>query len=238
MALISNAKGRKVGSGYERMLGDTELGELISKIHATSISAGTELEKLIQKDSNVITDLDLWLGNLPTAGCYLAPKKVLKMSKYALNGNEPDMLVFTINKNKHCSVIEVKDGDQFDTKKAEGEINRLYDFRNHIAPSISFTTSIHICCFNQMSKQKIVEGFKNKITRNEVMTGRELCILLGISYDKIVATRKVDQHKNLVYLFTQFMCVDVIRLRLRKVIIGAIRNSQILNIKKFSNLEK
>ena len=48
MALIENAKGRKDG-GYVRLLGDKELGLLISRVHSAVISAGTELEKIIKK---------------------------------------------------------------------------------------------------------------------------------------------------------------------------------------------
>lgn len=241
MALISKRKGRKSGSGYERILGDAELGELISKVHATSISAGTELEKLIQEQSNVIENLDEWLKNIPQNGCYLAPKRVLKKSRFALKKNEPDMLVFKIIQlfnQKHCSVIEAKDGDQFDTKKAEGEIEHLKKFRNHIAPIIPFTTSIHVCSFNQQSKQKIVEGFKNKITRSEAMTGKELCKLLGISYTKIINERKKDQKRNLNYLFKNFMSANILQEKIKNKIEKAVNKSQIEGIKKLNDIQK
>lgn len=44
---IRNQKGRKDGnSGYTRVFNNSELGDLISKIQATVISNGNELEKL------------------------------------------------------------------------------------------------------------------------------------------------------------------------------------------------
>ena len=50
MARIENAKGRRENqapSGYTRLFGIKELGQLMSRIQGTVISSGTELEKLI-----------------------------------------------------------------------------------------------------------------------------------------------------------------------------------------------
>ena len=47
MALISKAKGRRedeTPSGYERLFGNRKLGMLISKVQASVISTGNELE--------------------------------------------------------------------------------------------------------------------------------------------------------------------------------------------------
>ena len=45
MARLRDAKGRTDGkSGYSRVLGDEELGNLISRVQGTVISAGTELD--------------------------------------------------------------------------------------------------------------------------------------------------------------------------------------------------
>ena len=47
MALIKDTKGRgeeETASGYERIFGSKLLGMLMSKIHATSIRQGRELE--------------------------------------------------------------------------------------------------------------------------------------------------------------------------------------------------
>src|SRR6266508_3824466 len=50
---IKNTKpGRKDGA-YTRLLGDEQLGALISRIHAASISSGHELEKLILEKSDL-----------------------------------------------------------------------------------------------------------------------------------------------------------------------------------------
>lgn len=61
MALISQRKGRRAEqtpSGYVRVFGIPELGNLMSKVQGTVISAGTELEKLIMARCKGIPDFD------------------------------------------------------------------------------------------------------------------------------------------------------------------------------------
>jgi hypothetical protein len=50
MVLLSNAKGRKeneTDSGYVRLLGNRDLGMLISKVQSAVISSGNELENFL-----------------------------------------------------------------------------------------------------------------------------------------------------------------------------------------------
>jgi hypothetical protein len=131
-------------------------------------------------------------------GVFVAPKKILKKSKlinYA--GVEPDFVVFERRgKRHHCYLIELKDGDTFDTKKAAGERESLHRFMIAISPHIQFSTSIHFCCFHRETRAQIVHGFKRKITASEAMTGREFCDLLGIDYDAMITKRMEHQKRN------------------------------------------
>ena len=137
-ALLRDAKGRRKNqsvSGYTRILRDEDLGNLISKLHATVISAGKELENIIWERSQKIEDIDAYLNsNIYPIGIYVARKKQIKESTIAQKYFEPDFVAFQKTKtHKHnCYVIEVKDGDQFDTKKASGERNHLHDYMNFI----------------------------------------------------------------------------------------------------------
>jgi len=79
MALISKSKGRKEGSGYQRLLGNDDLGFLLSRIQATVISSGTELENLIISMSNNVDNVDSFLAVSPLAhGTYLLSKSAIK----------------------------------------------------------------------------------------------------------------------------------------------------------------
>ena len=148
-------------------------------------------------------------------GSYLCTKKVIKASAYKLDGHEPDFIAFTVNKAKNlCYVVELKDGDTFDTKKSLVEKEMLELFVNHLAPRIPFRTKFFICCFNQSDKNKIVSGFKNVFSIDQVMTGRELCDILGIDYDSIVRMRMDDTADNFRYVVEEMFGIREVRSQL------------------------
>ena len=220
MAKVRDAKPKSSGGGYERVLGNTQMAELITKIQSTSITNGTELEKCILERVNlhIIKDLDTFIEDYQkrkiAAGTYVCPKKYLKESKYRNAKSEPDFVVFTVTIERArdvCSVVELKDGDSFDTKKSIAEKEILESFVYQIARDIPFPARFYICCFNQPNKQKIVEGFKNKFTTNEVLNGREFCELLGIDYDDIVDQRKLDIDDNFKYVVDQLCGIKEVR---------------------------
>ena len=205
MAKIKNANPKQSGGGYERLVGDQAMAEIFTKAQSTIISNGTELEKIISKEATLIDNLDRFIDMCDSghikAGSYLCIKKTVKMSKYHLDKHEPDFVAFVINNLKNtCYVVELKDGDAFDTKKSAAEKEMLQEFVNHFAPLVPFRTKYYICCFNQLDKSKIVSGFKNAFTEEEVMTGKEFCDILGVDYDRIVEIRKTDTEENFAYV--------------------------------------
>ena len=209
-ALISNAKGRRPNqspSGYTRILGNEELGNLISRLQATVISAGTELEKIVWRECNQVKSIDNYINSdIYPIGVYVANKRQVKDSLIAQKSFEPDFVAFerTENNTQNCYVIELKDGDQFDTKKANAERKHLHDYLNFISRKIPFVTHSIVCSFNATSKEQIVAGFKNKITKNEAYTGKELCNLFHIDFDEIIHVRKYHQKEN-IHLFIKLL---------------------------------
>lgn len=213
---IIDAKGRQDGgSGYTRVLGNEKLGQLISRIQATVISNGTELERIIVSKTNCIDDLDVFINDVTYAnkedGVYLCQKRILKKSKYAYKGIEPDLLIFIVQKKRICKVIELKDGDNFDTKKSESEREHLEQFAIHFGAKIPFITEFYICCFNQEDKDNIREGFKNKFEIEHIMTGRELCETLKIDYESIINQRKIDMEDNFSYFINELLEIDDVK---------------------------
>ena len=95
MALVRNAKGRKVGSGYSRLFGDNRLGHLMSRVQGAVITSGTELEKLIKGKVTLIDDLDSFLQQeIMQEGIFVADKdKVKKCSTLDFAGAEPDFII-------------------------------------------------------------------------------------------------------------------------------------------------
>lgn len=215
MAKICNAKVNTSSGGYNRVFDNDELGRLMAKVQSTVISNGNELEKIILSKTQNILDLDTYIeevtnGDIPN-GTYVCTKKILKKSSYRMDGNEPDLLIFIVQQRRVCKIIELKDGDSFDTKKAWGEQEHLEQFNLHIGARIPFVSDYYICCFNQTSKEEIVRGFKNAFSIEHVMTGKELCEILNISYEEILEERKKDAKANMEYFYQELMAIPAIK---------------------------
>lgn len=207
---MRNAKGRSKGSGYGRLFNDERLGELFSKAQSTVISNGTELERILLSKTHNISDLEFFISEIESGvtkiyidGTYVCTKKVLQKSKYAIKGIEPDLLIFIVQKKRICKVIELKDGDSFDTKKSDAEQQHLEEFSKEFGCQVPFTTEYYICSFNQLDKDVIYTGFKKKFEMEHIMTGRELCDLLDIDYDEIIQDRKADAEDNKKYFIKE-----------------------------------
>src|ERR1044072_3372060 len=219
MKIKDTKPGRKDGS-YTRLFGNEELGALISRVHAASISSGHELESLILAKSDLFLvqaaeemEKILLNGEKFDKKTYLIPKKVVKKSKFR-SEHEPDYLILK-KETKTLYITELKDGDSFDTKKSAGEAESLRKFKNHISENVPYKTLILVCCFNQKSKEKIIQGFKNRIKPTEDFTGQEFCELIGIDYQAIIKERKdQDQKENI-----RFFCKELLKIEeCRKII--------------------
>jgi len=214
MAKISNAKPKSFSGGYVRVFGNVELGLLLSKVQSTVISAGTELEKIVYKilenEGRIIEDFDNFSIEDFQNNVYVVPKKVIKNSKLLKTSEEPDFVVIKTFK-RHCYIIELKDGDMFDTKKSLAEKQNLKHFEDAISRKLPCTTSIHICSFNQESRAKIVAGFKGKFTEDEVLTGKEFCEILQINYEEIINKRKEDEKDNLDFFVSELLKIEEVK---------------------------
>ncbi len=207
---IRDAKGRKDGnSGYIRLFDNAELGQLMSKAQATVISNGSELERIILERTQNIPDLDEFVyrtkNGVQPYGVYVCRKAVLKKSRLTVPKHEPDLLVFIVQENPVCKVVELKDGDMFDTKKSRGEREHLEEFVSQFGGNINFNTEYYVCCFNQEDKNIIKTGFKEVFDTDHILTGKELCRVLRIDYDDIIRNRKADAQDNFRYFISQML---------------------------------
>ena len=218
MAKIRDAKGRREDqspSGYSRLFGNIELGNLMSRVQGAVISAGTELERLILDRCRRIRDFDTFVTDLDnrSSGIFVATKRQIKNSEVVSTNAEAVGLTIDLV-HRMCYVIEVKYGDQFDTKKSEGERITLHAFVDDVASILPFSFKIYMCSFNAPSKEAIYQGLKQKFHLDELMTGRQLCDLLEINYDEIRETRKQDQEDNINYFVDQLKNIPEITNRL------------------------
>jgi hypothetical protein len=223
MALIQNAKGRRqhqTPSGYTRLFGVPDLGNLMSRVQSAVISAGTELEHLIIERCQHIDNLDQFLSerlhdNEP--GVFVATKRQVKTSKIIHSSYEPDFVGFRLDK-RICYVVEVKDGDQFDTKKASAEYQSLHNFAHDVSQKLPFSMQIYMCSFNSENVEDVYQGLKRKFNKDELLTGRGLCALFGIKHQDIIKVRISQQQVNLEYFVQQLVAIPTVRYVLDKVL--------------------
>jgi len=127
-------------SGYYRLTGNKKLAYLARRMHATVISNGSELERMICEEAqeNGITVAE---GNRCKDFLYYLTSKnnelvyfdKLNVSKEALESagvaleskNKITVDGVWIRPDKSVLVCEYKDGDGFDTKKSDAEIKSL-----------------------------------------------------------------------------------------------------------------
>lgn len=222
MAKISERKpGRKDG-GYTRLFGIPELGALISQVQATTISAGTELEKMIwERVPYKVENLNHFIEHQESRRnpdrMYVANKKAIKSCESFETELEPDFIAF---KNVTCYVIEVKDGDTFDTKKAQGEQDTMTRFSLEVASNAPFKFKTIMCCFNAPSREQIHTGLKRRFSLDQCMTGKELCRLIDVNYAEIVEVRQGDCQSNLNYFVKELLSIpklhDMVSARLNR----------------------
>ncbi len=208
MAKIRDRILKESSGGYARLFGNEALGELMSKVQGTVISAGSELEKLITERVETIDDLDAFLRkDIMSEGVLLAQKRnIKKCTELNSQGSEPDFMVFKRREgHQHCHLVELKDGHVFDTKKVDGEREALHGFAKRNAGRLPYRVSTHFCAFNQNDAEAIWKGFKQRIDIKEAMTGRKFCELLEIDYDEIVEVRKSDTEDNIRYFLEELL---------------------------------
>jgi hypothetical protein len=222
MAKIADTKGRAdENSGYIRLLGSRPLGLLISRLHATVIRSGNELERLLEQStpSRLRTTLPHAIRVAKSASAagvqtVFSPKIRKRGAPHGITG---DVVLFDHGR-KHISVIEVKDGDTFDTKKASGELESMRLSAAALENDSGYSASIFFCSFNQPDKEAIVMGAKGRFSPQQVMTGRELCDIPNIDYEAFTAKRRSEQLQNLDYFLDQLASIPELRERLRRIL--------------------
>lgn len=190
MALISNAKGRgenETPSGYERLFGNRQLGMLISKVQASVISTGNELENsLASKIKN-------------TKGISIQQINKANRVFSGIKHGHDIIIDCVINMPNKIYLIEIKDGDTFDTKKVAGELESLKLVKEFLIKKGIKNIEIKFCSFNATSHEQIKRGAKGLLDDSMAMTGKEFCKLVNINFEEVIEERKSQQEENLNY---------------------------------------
>jgi len=219
MAKISESRGSS-GASYERLFGNPAIGLLFSKVQSTVIRSGFELEKVLQEVTppEIQTTLEALADESivkPPIQVVFKPSKPDPESK--VKSIQADLLVVD-NVNRRFSLIEVKEGYLFDTKKADGELSSLRNITSWLAQEFAYRTHYYICAFNYESKEGIVNGLKKRFSIDHVMTGRELCEAINLDYDYIRELRRADQLENRQYFLRGLLAIPEVRNEIRELL--------------------
>lgn len=213
MAKIVDSKGRPdENSGYARLFGNQQLGHLMSRVQAAVIRTGNELEELIKKETP--DELKARLEDILSGQEAFSQVQVVfqaKMPPQENNRGETSDIVLFDHTHKTAMVIELKDGDTFDTKKSSGELASIETFAKWLANQVNYKTTFFFCSFNQTDKEAIVHGAKGRFDAAHAMTGQELCNLLTIDYDSLREKRQKEQPENLRYFISELLRIKEIR---------------------------
>jgi hypothetical protein len=218
---LQDSKGTS-GEGFTRIFGNQQLGLLLSKVQASIIRSGFELEEDIRGaiPDGMLTTLEL-LNNPESSPDIPFVQVVFKPFRpdpeNLSKSIQADFLIVD-HRLRRFLLVEVKEGYVFDTKKADGELASLKSITSWLAQEFAFRTHYYLCSFNQENKDAIVNGTKKRFSIDHVMTGRELCEMVGINYDEFREQRKKDQVENLRYFLTELTAIPEVRQTLHEIL--------------------
>ena len=200
--IIDSFPGRRDGN-YSVIFGDNDLGSLMSAIHATSIRMGTELEHIIIELSKVIepVHLDAFFNKTLKPGVYIIPKRTMQDKRLKFD-QVPDLLVVNVDKNT-CKIVEVKLGNNFDTKKSQGEVDNLTRYAAKLDRATTYRVSFSVCMWYAKDKLEVITGFKGTLTEAQALTGAEFCQIVGIDFQAVNSRIASHQQSNREFLFRQ-----------------------------------
>ena len=235
------------------------LGKEISKVLSNTIRNGTGLEKLISiaiEDTienseysdfykiktlldynNVMDEFNSHRINDDTFDLsdrvYLIKKSVFKDIKHGDKRIQPDLLSIIVKNGKiDFYVIEIKMGDNFDTKKSAAEKEHLTIFSEKLNVITGVNKVYKILpFFSNTSKDKLSKyGFKNVFSEEEILTRNELSELFGINFDGLIELYSNVKETNIT-MFINNICEDSdIRMKIlnntnvKKDVINKIKN--------------
>ncbi len=220
MAKISESKGRgNENSGYMRVVGSAALGQLLSRIQVTVIRNGNELEHILKQQCPFYS-VGAKLGAIPNLLDASKQVQVFFSYKHERIGETSIVGDVTVvdHSQKVVHIVELKDGDTFDTKKSSGELESITILAKALATKLNYAARVHFCAFNQDDKDAIVAGAKGRFGLETAMTGAELCDLIGVNYGQVRELRKADEAENFDFLMGQLLAIPEVKRKIEELL--------------------
>ena len=203
MALLSARRGRKdlQNSGYFRLFNEIPddpmalaLARIFSKVQSGVIGNGNLLDAVVIPDPAYNKNNVIRKGSATEPGHY---------SKVKVGSTEIDYV--TVSETA-INLYEIKDGDNFDTKKSRGEVDTLVKMQAHFQTrDPTKAVNYNIVFWNADDKSTI--SFKTKVPDGVIINGREFCQRINVDYDEINEGRKIAAIQNKQWVIEQFSAI-------------------------------
>jgi hypothetical protein len=200
MALLATRRGRKdlQNSGYFRLFAEIPddpmamaLAKIFSKVQSGVIGNGNLLDNVVIPDPAFNKNNVTRGGDASTCGHF---------SKVKIGRTEIDYVTVT---DAAITLYEIKDGDNFDTKKSRGEVDTLVKMQTYFQTrDPSKDVKYHIVFWNADDKSTI--SFKTQVPDGVIINGREFCQQINVDYDEINRGRKSAALQNKAWVLEQF----------------------------------
>jgi len=202
MAKIKNYKPKKDNSsgGYLRLYSDQDMSNYHTAVHSTVIRNGNELvTKMINhyqgnlpvfkgKDVNLFQKTVTVFENNPN-GCIIVGAKIkIEVDKEEYRTIEIDLIIFY---QKTLVILELKDGNNFDTKKSPAEIDSLFLCKEKFN-NVGYTVVNKFVSFNSDGTHSIKDNRIHDIFQN----GVDFCNEYNFDFDGIINERELDTYDN------------------------------------------
>lgn len=185
MAIINLNKKRKSSGGYDRLIGDSNISNLVTSIHSASISTGTQvserLEWSYEGDLPIFSGKDVNTPNKTLKVIENNPKGVIIFNGYVKGkgGKKQEIDVIVYDGNV-CYLGEIKDGNSLDTKKSSAEINGIISAINYM-DSKGYNSNGNLILMHIENNQ---HSIKDDRAMNYIQSGEDFCIQHSFSFDK------------------------------------------------------
>ncbi len=133
------------------------VGDFCTKMHSEKIKAGNQLEVFISEDIQEHTSLHCYsrinIEDAVILPCFITSCRFKKeqYEKYGLvckNKKAIEVDLVVIDTENNISIIEVKNGCNFDTKKSKGEVDSLKNTRDLCCKLGYNPINCAICCYD------------------------------------------------------------------------------------------
>lgn len=197
-------------SGYDCIL-DDKMAPLITAIHASKISHGSDLENLVHKYSRIAQfkkSVNKKGESLSTTFYFdfvdqfpelsLTQTSALCKLKFkdveGIKNTDVDFVYVDFN-NKVIYVCELKSGADFDTKKAQGETTKLNDTKTFLESKfINFKVEPKIVLWYVNNVNNA--SFKCEEGKKFLITGREFATMVSCPYNEVNDILYKDKESN------------------------------------------